>query len=79
VVGVPDPLYGEALAAFVRTRAGAQLSAASVVEHCRGRLAGYKKPRHVVFVDSLPRNSLGKVLKPELRRLFYKPGPLARG
>jgi long-chain acyl-CoA synthetase len=79
VIGVPDPLYGEALAAFVRTRDGAQLSADSVIEHCRRQLAGYKKPRHVVFVDSLPRNSLGKVLKPELRRLFYKPAPLARG
>ena len=79
VVGVPDPLYGEALVAFVRIRTGAELSAENVVEHCRGQLAGYKKPRHVVFVDSLPRNSLGKVLKPELRRLFYKPVPLARG
>jgi long-chain acyl-CoA synthetase len=79
VVGVPDPLYGEALVAFVRKRTGTELSAENVVEHCRGQLAGYKKPRHVVFVDSLPRNSLGKVLKPELRRLFYKPGPGARG
>jgi long-chain acyl-CoA synthetase len=68
VVGVPDELYGEAVAAFVQARPGARLSAESVIEHCRGRLAGYKKPRHVVFVESLPRNSLGKVLKSELRR-----------
>jgi acyl-CoA synthetase (AMP-forming)/AMP-acid ligase II len=73
VVGVPDALYGEALAAFVQLLPGAQLSAESVIEHCRGQLAGYKKPRHVVFVDSLPRNSLGKVLKTELRRHFYNP------
>jgi acyl-CoA synthetase (AMP-forming)/AMP-acid ligase II len=68
VVGVPDALYGEAVAAFVQPRPGARLSAESVIEHCRGQLAGYKKPRHVVFVESLPKNSLGKVLKSELRR-----------
>ncbi len=68
VVGVPDALYGEAVAAFVQLRAGARLSAETVVEHCRAQLAGYKKPRHVVFVDSLPRNSVGKVLKSELRK-----------
>lgn len=68
VVGVPDALYGEAVAAFVQPRPGARLDAQAVIEHCREQLAGYKKPRHVVFVDSLPRNSLGKVLKSELRK-----------
>jgi long-chain acyl-CoA synthetase len=68
VVGVPDPLYGEAVAAFVELRPGARLEAPAVVEHCRAHLAGYKKPRHVIFVASLPRNSVGKVLKTELRQ-----------
>ena len=68
VVGVPDALYGEAVAAFVQPRPGARLQAQAVMEYCRARLTGYKKPRHVVFVDSLPRNSLGKVLKSELRK-----------
>ena len=67
VVGVPDALYGEAVAAFVQPRPGVRLSAESVIEHCRVQLAGYKRPRHVIFVDALPRNSLGKVLKSELR------------
>lgn len=70
VVGVPDAVYGEAIAAFVELRPGARLSAEGVVEHCRDQLAGYKKPRHVLFVDALPRNSLGKVLKAELRKRF---------
>lgn len=70
VVGAPDTLYGEAVAAFVQLQPGARLSAAQVVEHCRVHLAGYKKPRHVIFVQALPRNSLGKVLKSELRRRF---------
>jgi long-chain acyl-CoA synthetase len=73
VVGVPDPVYGEAVAAFVQARPGAPVSPEALIEHCRRHLAGYKKPRHVVFVDALPRNSLGKVLKSELRRSFYTP------
>jgi long-chain acyl-CoA synthetase len=68
VVGVPDPVYGEAVAAFVQPRPGASPQAQALIEHCRARLAGYKKPRHVVFVQGLPRNSLGKVIKSELRK-----------
>ena len=67
VVGVPDAVYGEAVAAFVELRPGAHAPREALMEHCRARLAGYKKPRHLVFVDSLPRNALGKVLKGELR------------
>jgi len=70
VIGVPDALYGEAVAAFVELRPGASLSAESVIDYCRSQLAGYKKPRHVRFVDALPRNSLGKVLKAQLRERF---------
>jgi len=70
VVGVPDALYGEAVAAFVETRPGAALAAERIIEHCRERIASYKKPRHVCFVDSLPRSSTGKVLKYQLREAF---------
>jgi long-chain acyl-CoA synthetase len=68
VVGVPDEIYGEAVAAFVAPRDGARPSAQALIEHCKARLAGYKKPKHVFFVESLPRNSTGKVMKTELRR-----------
>jgi long-chain acyl-CoA synthetase len=70
VLGVPDPVYGEAVAAFIELRDGARLSAEAVIEHCRGLLAGYKKPRHVRFLERLPRNAAGKVLKTELRQSF---------
>lgn len=70
VVGVPDPVYGEAVAAFVELRPGTVPDAQRIVEHCRARIAGYKKPKHVRFVAGLPRNGLGKVLKYELREAF---------
>ncbi len=69
VIGVPDELYGEAVAAFVELAAAAPPDAPALIDHCRARLAGYKKPKHVFFVDALPRNSTGKVLKNELRAL----------
>jgi long-chain acyl-CoA synthetase len=68
VVGAPDPLYGEAVVAYVVPRPGAVVEPAALIEHCRAIIAGYKKPRHVRIVDALPRNSLAKVLKEELRR-----------
>jgi len=67
VVGVPDDEWGEAVAAFVVTAPGVTLEAAQVVQECRRQLAGYKKPRHVVFIDSLPRGTTNKVAKNVLR------------
>jgi long-chain acyl-CoA synthetase len=71
VIGVPDAVYGEAVAAFIEARAGADaagLDAGAMAEHCRERMAGYKKPKHVWVLPALPRNSTGKVLKNELRK-----------
>ncbi|HZM35170.1 MAG TPA: AMP-binding protein [Burkholderiales bacterium] len=76
VLGVPDAVYGEAVVAVVQPKAGQKLSEEDVVAHCRSQLAGYKKPRHVIFVEALPRNSLGKVVKRELRiRIEAAPWP----
>jgi fatty-acyl-CoA synthase len=67
VVGVPDPEWGEKVRAFVAKRAGANVDDAALKLWCRERLAGPKVPREFVFVDALPRNPTGKVLKRELR------------
>jgi acyl-CoA synthetase (AMP-forming)/AMP-acid ligase II len=66
VIGLPDAEWGEAVTAFVVTRPGAGVSERDLVEHCRTRLAGYKKPRAVRFVASLPRSHYGKVLRAQL-------------
>jgi acyl-CoA synthetase (AMP-forming)/AMP-acid ligase II len=67
VIGVPDQEFGERLRAFVVLKPGAQLSEDQVRAHVRENLARFTVPRDVVFVDVLPRNATGKVLKRELR------------
>jgi acyl-CoA synthetase (AMP-forming)/AMP-acid ligase II len=67
VIGLPDDYWGEALKAFVVARAGAPKSVQALIDHCRESLAGYKVPRQIEFIDALPRNPAGKVLKTALR------------
>jgi len=67
VIGVADEQWGEAVKALVVTRPGAVASAGELLASARERLAGYKLPRSIEFVEDLPRTSSGKVLKHELR------------
>jgi long-chain acyl-CoA synthetase len=69
VIGVRDPLMGEDVLAFVVLRRGAVADAASIIAFCEERLARYKCPKQVRFVDSLPKSPVGKVLRRELRGL----------
>ena len=67
VIGVPDEQFGQRLKAFVVLRDGAQFSEQAVQAYVKANLARYKVPREVVFLDELPRNATGKVLKRELQ------------
>jgi len=68
VLGLPDPDFGEQVVAVVVPRPGpSSPDAQALVDHCKDRLASFKKPRRVVFLDALPRNALGKVQKHLLR------------
>ena len=67
VVGVPDPHYGEEIAAFVIAREGAALDTEAVREFCAGRIAHYKVPRYVICVDEFPMTITGKIQKFKLR------------
>jgi acyl-CoA synthetase (AMP-forming)/AMP-acid ligase II len=69
VVGRPDERWGEVPVAFVVVDADATTTAEELLEHCQGQLARFKVPKSVVFLDALPRNPSGKVLKRELRSM----------
>jgi acyl-CoA synthetase (AMP-forming)/AMP-acid ligase II len=73
VIGMPSPILGEEVCAFVVARPDHQADAANVQEFCRPLLAGYKIPVAVHFLEALPRNATGKVLKPNLRKMLSDP------
>ena len=70
VIGTPDARWGEAVCAVVVLRAGRGVTADELVEHSRTLIASYKKPKRVIFVDSIPKLPSGKVSKVELRRMY---------
>jgi long-chain acyl-CoA synthetase len=73
VIGVPDTHWGERVRAIVVPKRGERVTEEELIEFCRQRLASFKKPESVVFVDQLPRNPLGKVLKRVLREQYGHP------
>jgi acyl-CoA synthetase (AMP-forming)/AMP-acid ligase II len=73
VIGVPDETWGEEPRAVIITKKGQKITEEEVMEHCRQKLASFKRPRTVVFADELPRNPLGKLIKKEIREKYGKP------
>jgi fatty-acyl-CoA synthase len=70
VVGVPDERWGEVGCAFLAAKPGAAISPENILSHCRDRLAGYKLPRSVRIIETLPRTASGKVQKHVLKALW---------
>jgi long-chain acyl-CoA synthetase len=71
VIGVPDERWGEAVKAIVVKKPGAEITEGELLAFARTRIAGYKVPRSVDFVEALPRNPSGKILKRELRKPYW--------
>jgi long-chain acyl-CoA synthetase len=71
VIGVPDETWGESVKALVVLRPAARAAEADIIEHCRARLASYKKPASVEFLAELPKSAYGKILKRELREPYW--------
>jgi acyl-CoA synthetase (AMP-forming)/AMP-acid ligase II len=71
VIGVPDSRWGETVMAVVVSKPGSSLTKEELDQLCRSRLGGFKVPRQYKFVDSLPRNASGKILKRQLRQEFW--------
>jgi acyl-CoA synthetase (AMP-forming)/AMP-acid ligase II len=72
VIGVPDETWGESVKAFVVLKPGAQATEEEIISFCKENLASYKKPKSVEFIDALPKNLAGKVLKTELRKPYWE-------
>lgn len=70
-IGVPDERWGEAVKAIVSLRPGLAATASELIDYARERIAGYKLPKSVDFVDSIPRNPSGKILRRELRQPYW--------
>ena len=69
MIGVPDERWGEVGRAYVNPAPGQVITPDQVIAHCARRLAKFKVPKYVTFVDALPHNATGKILKRELRGL----------
>ncbi len=72
VIGVPDPVWGEAVKAIVSFAPGQSVTEAELISLCKDRIASYKKPKSVDFVDEIPKNNYGKVMKRELKAKYWK-------
>jgi long-chain acyl-CoA synthetase len=72
VIGVPDQKWGEAVKACVVLKPGVQASEQEIIGYMRERLAHYKCPKSVDFMDAIPRNPSGKILKRVLREPFWQ-------
>jgi acyl-CoA synthetase (AMP-forming)/AMP-acid ligase II len=73
VIGVPDPEWGQEPKAVVVPKKGEVVTQEEIIEYCRLKLSGFKRPRSVIFIDSLPRNPMGKVLRKKLREEYGEP------
>ena len=72
VIGVPDEEFGEQVKAFIELKPGRAATEAEIAAHCRETLASYKRPRTIDFVAELPRNTMGKLLKRDLRDPYWQ-------
>ena len=72
VIGIPDEKWGESVKGFVVLKDGAKLNEVDIISYTKTQIAGYKCPKSINFIDMLPRNPSGKVLRRELREPFWE-------
>lgn len=70
VVGKPDEKWGEKVVAAVKLKAGSEVNAAHIKDHCKEKLHDWKCPKEIKLLDEIPRNTMGKILKEEVKKIF---------
>jgi len=73
VIGTPDTLWGEVVVAIIALERGSNVTEEEILDVCTNKLAGFKKPRKIYFMDELPKNDYGKVDKKQLRKMYSRP------
>ena len=73
VIGVDHPEWGESVKAVVSLKPSMSATPEEIIEFCRDKLARFKCPRYVQIIDAIPHNPAGKIVKPEIRKLYGKP------
>ena len=72
VIGIPHEQYGEEIMAFIILNEGATCTAEDIIKWTKAKVANYKYPRHIRFVDSIPMSATSKILKRELRKMVLE-------
>ena len=72
VIGLPDEKWGEVITAIITPKPGETITEEEIIEYCKKNLAGYKCPKIVKFVDNIPKNPAGKIVKSKLKKLYEK-------
>ena len=72
VIGVPDPLWGEAVKGVVVLKPNQEATENDIIQFCKERIAHFKAPKSIVFIDALPKTGSGKIHKKELRNIYGK-------
>jgi long-chain acyl-CoA synthetase len=71
-IGIPDQYRGETVKAYIVVKPGEKATAEEVIQYCREKLAAYKVPRMVEFIDALPKSAIGKILRKEVKAMDRK-------
>ena len=72
VIGVPDEKWGEAIKGIVALNPGSKVTEEELIDFCKRNIASYKKPKSIDFIQELPKNNYGKILKREIRAKYWE-------
>jgi len=73
VIGVPDETWGSSVRAVIQHKIGVELDEQAIIDWCKDKMAGYKKPKSIIFTEQFPVTAVGKVQRGKVRELYGQP------